>query len=106
MLPLAASMLERGVSADEVRAAVPAERPSARLLLATALYEAGHSTEAEAGFRAVLVANPDDRYFVLLVEHGRDDAFERYRLREELRIVAWLDSTEALERLEHGIERE
>jgi hypothetical protein len=53
----------------------------------------------------VLVASPRGRYFVLLVEQGHESAFEQYRAREELRIVAWLDSTEALERLENALAR-
>ncbi|HEY4347353.1 MAG TPA: glycosyltransferase [Gaiellaceae bacterium] len=59
VLTLAASMLSRGVSPDEVRLAVPANGPSARLLLATALYESGHPEEAEADFRDVLARQPD-----------------------------------------------
>jgi tetratricopeptide (TPR) repeat protein len=59
VLPLAASMLERGVAPADVSAAVPAERSTSQLLLATALYEAGHSPEAESGFRAVLARQPE-----------------------------------------------
>jgi tetratricopeptide (TPR) repeat protein len=58
VLTLAASMLARGAAPEEVRAAVPVDRPSAQLLLATALYEAGHSAEAEADFRGVLARQP------------------------------------------------
>ncbi len=59
VLPLAASMLERGVPPAEVSAAVPVERSTSQLLLATALYEAGHSVEAESGFRQVLARQPE-----------------------------------------------
>jgi tetratricopeptide (TPR) repeat protein len=59
VLALSGSMLSRGAAPAEVRAAVPAEGPSPRLLLATALYEAGHPAEAEADFRAVLGDQPD-----------------------------------------------
>ena len=59
VLALAASMLRRGVEVAEVRAVVPVDRPSSLLLLATALYEAGHSAEAEADFRGVLARQPD-----------------------------------------------
>jgi len=58
VLPLATSMLARGIGTTEVRACVPAGRTSALLLLATALYEAGHSGEAEADFRSVLERQP------------------------------------------------
>lgn len=55
-----------------------------------------------AGFdlRAVLVKNRIDRFFVLLVQRGREDAFNRYVEEEPLTVVAWLDTTEALTRLE------
>ena len=55
--------------------------------------------------RAVLVASASKRYFVLLVERGREDDFERYREREQLRVVCWLDSTSALEGLEEALAR-
>ncbi len=56
------------------------------------------------GLRAVLVASSSGRYFVLLVERGCESDFDRYRKREQLRIVSWLDSTIALERLEEALE--
>jgi hypothetical protein len=55
-----------------------------------------------AGFdlRAVLTRNRiTDRYFVLLVERGREPSFEAYLAAEQMHVVAWLDSTEALSRL-------
>ena len=83
VLALAASMLARGVDPAEVRAAVPAEGPSARLLLATALYEAGRSAEAEADFRSVLDHQPDHSVAriglveTLLSRRAYDDARQR-----------------------------
>src|SRR5262245_19692095 len=48
------------------------------------------------GLRGVLIQNRDTRrYFVLLVERGREAAFETYLAAENLRIVHWLDSQEA-----------
>jgi hypothetical protein len=48
------------------------------------------------GLRAVLIQNRGTkRYFVLLVERGREVSFERYLDVENLRIVHWLDSSEA-----------
>jgi len=48
------------------------------------------------GLRGVLIQNRDPkRYFVLLVERGREDVFEAYLAAENLRIVHWLDSQEA-----------
>jgi hypothetical protein len=52
------------------------------------------------GLRGVLIRNVQTgRYFVLLVESGREQAFEAYRAQEGLEIVAWLDSTVALDEL-------
>jgi hypothetical protein len=52
------------------------------------------------GLRGVLIRNMlTGRYFVLLVERGREDAFNAYMARESLEIVAWLDGTAALDRL-------
>ena len=50
--------------------------------------------------RAVLVKNRIDRFFVLLVERGKEEAFDRYVASEPLTIVAWLDTTEALAALD------
>lgn len=48
---------------------------------------------------AVLVRNRVDRYFVLLVEEGKEALFERYLSLEELEVVARLDDAESLRRL-------
>jgi hypothetical protein len=53
----------------------------------------------EFGLRTVLVRNKIGRYFVLLVERGKEPLFEEYVRTEELTIVAWMDTDEALERL-------
>lgn len=50
--------------------------------------------------QAVMVKNRIDRFFVLLVERGKEDAFAAYLRDEQLKIVAWLNSTEALISLE------
>jgi hypothetical protein len=52
------------------------------------------------GLRAVLVRNRVDRYFVLLVERGKEAAFGEYVAGQPLAIVAWLDTTEALQTLD------
>lgn len=52
------------------------------------------------GLRAVLIRNRlTDRYFVLLVEQGREAAFEQYLVQESCDVVVWLDSTDSLSRL-------
>jgi hypothetical protein len=52
------------------------------------------------GLRGVLVRNRLGQYFVLLVERGREAAFERYVAGEQLAIVTWLDESGVLERLD------
>ena len=44
-------------------------------------------------------------FFVMLVERGKEDAFEHYVRQEPLKIVAWLDSEEALVALEKAVDR-
>lgn len=52
------------------------------------------------GLRGVLIRNTKTgRYFVLLLEKGREKAFDAYMTQESLEVVAWLDSTEALDAL-------
>jgi hypothetical protein len=55
---------------------------------------------AEFSLRAVLVKNRVERFFVLLVERDKEEAFARYVAGEPLQIIAWLDTTESLRRLE------
>jgi hypothetical protein len=52
------------------------------------------------GLRCVLVKNRADRFFVLLVEKGKEPLFQDYVAKERLRIVLWMDTTEALIHLE------
>jgi len=52
------------------------------------------------GLRGVLIRNRDTgRYFVLLVARGREPQFDAYCTQENLAVIAWLDSTAALDRL-------
>jgi tetratricopeptide (TPR) repeat protein len=57
VLPLAAILAGRGAPLAEVAEIVP-DRPSARMLAATALYETGRAEDAEVWFRGVLDAQP------------------------------------------------
>jgi hypothetical protein len=50
--------------------------------------------------RAVLVRNASDRYFVMLVEKGKERLFDSYIRSEALTIVCWVDSLENLQRIE------
>lgn len=52
------------------------------------------------GLRGVLIKNRGTaRYFVLLVERGREKAFDAYCEQENLAVIAWLDSAAALDAL-------
>ena len=55
------------------------------------------------GLRAVLVKNLIGRFFVLLVERGKEALFDQYVAVEELQIIAWLDSAEHLAFLESAL---
>ena len=57
VLPLVSLMVRRGADEDELRAVAP-ERPSGRLLAATAAYEAGNTELGEEWFRDVLELQP------------------------------------------------
>jgi hypothetical protein len=55
------------------------------------------------GLRAVLVKNRINRFFVLLVEEGKEDLFLDYAAKEPLEIICWLDNEEHLRELETKI---
>ena len=48
------------------------------------------------GLRAARVRNRLGRYFIMLIERGKDDAFSRYVAEEKLHLVCWMDSDQAL----------
>lgn len=57
------------------------------------------------GLRAVLIRNRSTaRYFVLAVEAGQEADFDAYLVQENCVVVAWLDTSEALERLRAAME--
>lgn len=59
---------------------------------------------SDFGLRGVLIQNNvSKRYFVLLVERGHEESFERYMADENLRVVHWLDTAEALESLDRKV---
>jgi hypothetical protein len=47
----------------------------------------------------VLVANPLDHLFVLLVEEGKEALFDRYARSQRLRVLAWIDTDGAVQEL-------
>ena len=53
------------------------------------------------GLRGVLIKNRvTGKYFVLLVERGKEKKFDEYCQQENLAVVMWMDSSRALESLE------
>jgi hypothetical protein len=48
---------------------------------------------------SVLVKNRNNRYFILLVESGKESIFENYLREEQLNIVTWLNSDDALKNI-------
>ena len=56
------------------------------------------------GLRGVLIRNRGTgRYFLLLVERGREPQFDAYCAQENLAVIAWLDSTAACESLRNKL---
>jgi len=52
------------------------------------------------GLRAVLGKSSDGKFFILLVEKGREDEFMKYMEHEKQTVVWWLDTTASLEELQ------
>jgi hypothetical protein len=55
------------------------------------------------GLRAVLVKGPEQKFYLLLVECGKEADFQHYLDAEGHTIVCWLDSDEALTALERTL---
>lgn len=55
------------------------------------------------GLSAVLVKNRIGRYFVLLVERGKESEFEDYMKEEQLDLICWMNSDSALSRIEAAL---
>jgi hypothetical protein len=53
--------------------------------------------------RAALAKSWQDRYFVYLVERGREEEFQRYLEAEHNFVVAWLDDEATLRRIEAAV---
>ena len=52
------------------------------------------------GLRAALVVSPGSRYFVFLIERGKEQECQKYLDVEGHRIVSWLDNIDDLEKLD------
>lgn len=57
------------------------------------------------GLKAVLVKNRINRYFIFLVEKGKEDLFHDYVGQEPLEIICWLNEQEHLEELEKRVKK-
>ena len=51
--------------------------------------------------RAVLARNEKGKYYIFLVEEGRERDFEKYVQSEKQTLVTWLDEDRLLQALEH-----
>lgn len=57
------------------------------------------------GLRGVLIKNrATGKFFVLLVEKGKEKQFEEYCRQENLAVVAWIDTSSALDSLEKKVQ--
>ena len=57
------------------------------------------------GLRGVLIKNRETaRFFVLLVEKGKEALFDKYCKLENLAVISWLDCDESLKKLEKKLE--
>ncbi|HLB43384.1 MAG TPA: hypothetical protein VJN02_11190 [Gammaproteobacteria bacterium] len=56
--------------------------------------------------RAVLVKNRINRFFIMLVEKGKEELFQQYVNQEPLTIVCWMDTLEHLQMIEQKLLKE
>lgn len=57
------------------------------------------------GFRAALVKSPLNKFYIFLLEQGKEGAFQAYLNAEKHEVIGWLDSDQALEKLEQKMRR-
>lgn len=57
----------------------------------------------EFGLRAALVKNSINKFYIFLLETGKEDAFNEYLDVEKHEVICWLDSDSELEELERKI---
>lgn len=54
----------------------------------------------EQGLKALMVKNQTGRFYILLVEDGKEDALTSYLSSEQMKIICWMDSDQALSEIE------
>jgi hypothetical protein len=52
------------------------------------------------GLRPALAANANGKFFILLLERGREDHLNRYLQQQQMRVICWLDDQGVLNALE------
>ena len=57
------------------------------------------------GLRAALVKNNESKFYLMLVENGKEDQFLEYLNSESQKLVSWLDSEEVLQDISDALER-
>ncbi|MEE2885498.1 MAG: hypothetical protein VX701_07370 [Chloroflexota bacterium] len=57
------------------------------------------------GLRAALVKNSESKFYLMLVENGKEDQFLEYLNSESQKLVSWLDSEEVLQDISDAFER-
>ena len=56
--------------------------------------------------RGVLVkSHKNGKYFVLLVERGKEDDFHEYMERDQMVVVCWMDSDDVLRKLDESVNK-
>lgn len=55
------------------------------------------------GLRAALIVSPDKKYFIVIVEIGKEKDFERYLENHKYRLVSGLDNEEHLQSLDRNV---
>jgi hypothetical protein len=53
--------------------------------------------------RAVLTKNISGKFFLLLIEKGKEDDFLKYLEEERMDIICWMDSSESLGKIEFAL---
>ena len=62
-----------------------------------------NSRLVQLGLRAVLAVNKDDRFYLMLVEKGKEKDFQSYLESEGMEVVTWLDTDESVQRMKNRL---
>ena len=55
------------------------------------------------GLKAVLIRSQDHKYYIFIVEKGKEDSFQAYLNSEGHKIVSWMDRDDILKQIEDKI---